>query len=87
MLRITDLDSSEGSVLKLEGRVAGEAIGELRRVVDSRLAASGRLGLDLAAVTFVDTGGVSLLLGLVDRGVEIRRSSAFVAELLRAARR
>ena len=48
---------------------------------------SGRLVLNLAAVTFADAAGVELLRELVGEGVEIAACSGFVGELLRPGER
>jgi hypothetical protein len=40
--------------------------------------------LDLAAVSYADPAGVRLLRDLEAEGVELAKSSGFVAELLRA---
>ena len=93
MLRITPLTTLDpgGLSLKLEGQVAGPWVRTLRQAHDEHVkllsavdaAASPRLALDLADVSFIDSNGVALLRALVAEGVELKNRSAYVAELLR----
>jgi anti-anti-sigma regulatory factor len=86
MLRITVIQSGPSSKkLKLEGRVAGSSIPELRRLCEAALARNGdaRLTLDLADVSFIDDEGISLLRNLGCHNVEVTRCSPFLAELLK----
>lgn len=80
MIRVTE----ESEALVVEGRLVGPWVTELRRVVRERLGRPGGAGLtlDLAAVSYVDAEGVSVLKELVAAGVRVRAASAFVAELL-----
>lgn len=83
MLRITQTDTAEGgTTLRLEGRLAGPWVLELREIAEECLARSQRVQLDLTEVTFVDQGGTALLRELVDRRVEVGGRSSFAAELL-----
>jgi hypothetical protein len=82
MLKITvsETDSSR-RVIKLEGKLLGDWIDEVRRLfldVDECLSS----GLDLSQLTFVDREGAELLLQLLRQGVRIESCSPFVAELL-----
>jgi hypothetical protein len=84
MLRITRLESRDAiTALKLEGKVVGPWVGELREVCDRQAGAAGRLLLDLANVTYADVSGVRLLRELLGRGVQLKACSGLVAELLR----
>lgn len=69
------------AVLRLEGRVIGPWVDELRRACEPL---GGRaLTLDLAGVSFVDRRGVELLRTLGAGDVAIIRCSPFVAEQLK----
>jgi hypothetical protein len=63
MLRITVVESSaEGVRLRVEGRLIGGWVEELRRTCDVHAFCDGiRLTLDLADVSFVDASGIELL--------------------------
>lgn len=69
---------------KLEGRVVGPWVEELRRTCEPLLAELRALKLDLEAVSFVDAEGVVTLKGMRQRGVELKNCSAFVEEQLRS---
>jgi RNA polymerase sigma-70 factor (ECF subfamily) len=86
MLRITHAQSHDSiSTLKLEGKLLGPWVAELARLCDELQCAPGCPRLDLAAVTFVDRGGVMLLRDLIGRGATVTACSALVAELLHSA--
>jgi anti-anti-sigma regulatory factor len=88
MLRITNDGTVDGvSTLKLEGRIAGPWVGELRRVAAASRTAGGGLRLDLSAVRFVDPAGAELLHELTRGHVEISGQSQFVDELLHGGSR
>ncbi len=88
MLKIERVETlREPVTLKLEGRVIGPWVEELRRSCESVLARHTKLVLDLAEVSFVDLEGVALLLGLADRHVRLASCSRFVAEQLKASGR
>lgn len=61
MLRIThDIDAT-GAILRLEGRVSGPWVDELRRACLEQAATPRRpLTIDLRDVTFIDTAGLAL---------------------------
>ncbi len=86
MLRITVTQSTPSSEqLRLEGRITGSSVRELRRLCEAALDRAGdtRLTLDLAGVSFIDNTGIDLFRSLGCRGVEVTRCSAFLAELLK----
>ncbi len=86
MLRITVTHSSASSKeMKLEGRVTGAAVPELRRLCETALGHDGgtRLRLDLTDVSFIDDDGIGLFRALGSSNVEVTRCSPFVAELLK----
>ena len=86
MLKMTRL--SRGApvlTIKLEGQLLGPWVPVVRDACRARGRRSGRLLLDLAAVTYADAAGAELLRELVAEGVEIAVCSGFVGELLRPA--
>src|SRR5689334_8510511 len=85
MLRITVLESSSEAVrLRVEGRVTGRWVDELRISCDAHALSDGvRLTLDLADVSFVDAAGIELLKELRTRCVALLSPSPFVAEQLK----
>jgi ABC-type transporter Mla MlaB component len=85
MLKISRAGKAHDSVtLKLEGRVVGPWVGELRQVCEALLTEGRTLKLDLAEVMFADTAGVAVLASLKSRGVKFRNCSPFVEEQLRS---
>jgi anti-anti-sigma regulatory factor len=87
MLRITLVDSSSEAVrLRVEGRVTGDWVEELRRACDMHALYDGiRLSLDLADVSFVDAAGIELFKELRGRCVTLLSPSPFVVEQLKGA--
>ena len=85
MLRITVVESSSEAIrLRVEGRVTGRWVEELRRSCDLHALSDGiPLILDLADVSFVDSAGVELLKELRARCVTLLSPSPFVAEQLK----
>lgn len=86
MLKITSRPNGGGArrVLKLEGRLGGAWIDEVRSLSDRILGDGGVLTLDLAGVSYVERAGAALLAQLAQRAVRVVGCSAFVAEQLRA---
>jgi ABC-type transporter Mla MlaB component len=70
--------------LRLEGRMVGPWVGEVRRACEAFLGNGNALVLDLAGVSFVDRDGVALLRTLRRRHAAVANCSAFVKELLDA---
>jgi len=88
MLRISETEIGHGGVaLKLEGRVVGPWVGELKKASERVLDAYRTLKLDLTDVSYVDRDGVKLLLTLQHNRVIIEGCSPFVTEELREAAR
>ena len=86
MLRITVIQSSPSSKqLKLEGRVTGSSVEELRRQCEMALAHNGdsHLSLDLGDVSFIDDDGIDLFRTLGHHNLTVTRCSPFLAELLK----
>ena len=84
MLKIVFLGTADATTLRLEGRVIGPWVDELRRSCERMLMTSTTLALDASEVSFVDRDGVRLLRSLISRGVALQHCSPFVAEQLKA---
>jgi anti-anti-sigma regulatory factor len=84
MLRVTVIPSTPRT-FKIEGRIAGTAVEELRRLCDESLpgTAPTNLILDLADVSFLDHEGIELIRHLRRRDVVLANYSPFLAELLK----
>jgi anti-anti-sigma regulatory factor len=85
-MRITVVESSSKAVrLRVEGRLTGRWVEELRRTCDLQALNDGiRLTLDLADVSFADAAGIELLKELRIRLVILLGPSSLVAEQLKA---
>ncbi|MGC2402911.1 MAG: STAS domain-containing protein [Acidobacteriaceae bacterium] len=85
MLRITVIETSEGAaVLRVEGRITGYYVEELRRACDARASLDKiRLSLELADVSFADLTGIELLKDLRRRGVGLVQTTPFMTEQLK----
>ena len=85
MLRITVVESSRSAVtLRVEGRITGSSVEELRSACDVHtLASEVQLSLELADISFADAAGIALLSELRNRGVGLIRPTPFLAEQLK----
>ncbi len=85
MLRITLVDSSNSFVrLRVEGRLIGGSIEELRQACDLHALREGmRLIIDLADVSFADAHGIELLKNLERDRVSLLNVAPFLALQLR----
>ena len=85
MLKISVVESSSEAVkLRVEGRLTGRWIEELRRTCDMHALSDGvRLTLDLGDVSFADQPGIELLKELRNL-VTLLNPSSLVAEQLKA---
>jgi anti-anti-sigma regulatory factor len=85
MLRITVVESSRSAVtLRVEGRITGSSVEELRTACDVHTFADEvQLSLELADVSFADAAGILLLKELGSRGVGLLRANPFMAERLK----
>jgi ABC-type transporter Mla MlaB component len=85
MLKISQTGTVNHSVtLKLEGRVVGPWVAELRRICESIMGEQSRLKLDLADVTYVDGEGVATLTDFQSRGVKLDNCSPFVEQQIKS---
>jgi anti-anti-sigma regulatory factor len=85
MLRITAIKSSESTaVLRVEGRIAGSYVAELRKACDAHTCLDQfQLSLELADVSFADPAGIELLKDLSKRGVGLVQTTPFLTEQLK----
>jgi hypothetical protein len=85
MLRITVVESSSSAVnLRVEGRITGPWVEELRTACDVHTSSDEvQLSLELADVSFVDGAGIVLLKELRTRGVGLLRATPHLAEQLK----
>ena len=86
VLKITRVDDGASDsipTLKLEGKLLGPWVAELRRVCEELHTPPSGLRLNLAGVTFIDPAGIKLLGDLIRLGAAISESTGFVDELLR----
>jgi anti-anti-sigma regulatory factor len=85
MLKIEVIErANENPTLRIEGRVIGPWVGELRRMCEPLLATGARLTIDLSDVSFVDRDGIELFRSLRKHRVALANCSPFVAEQLKA---
>jgi hypothetical protein len=82
VLRITPNESVDALCLKVEGKLIGPWVEELRHVCTRAGAADARCALDLTNLTFADADGVRLLQGLMSAGVRIYGATQFIQQLL-----
>lgn len=84
MLKISEASKSNHSVtLKLEGRVVGPWVDELRQVCEALLTEARALKLDLTDLTYADADGVAVLSNFKSRGVRFNNCSPFLEEQLK----
>ena len=84
MLKISQAGKpGQNFTLKLEGRVVGPWVSELRLICESLLSNRRGLNLDLSDVSYADADGVELLTNLKSRGVLLANGSPFVSEQLK----
>jgi ABC-type transporter Mla MlaB component len=85
MLKISQTATPKPSVtLKLEGRVVGPWVAELRRICDPLMSEQSQLKLDLADVSYVDVDGVATLTDFQSRGVKLNNCSPFVEQQIKS---
>lgn len=85
MLRIFPAENgNETLTLRVEGRMIGPWVEELRRSCEPIVARGARLVLDLSGVSFIDRDGARLLIHLQAGGARIWGCSPFVQEQLKA---
>jgi hypothetical protein len=84
MLKISLENGGNNAVtLRLEGRIAGPWIAELRDLCEKLLKENQRVSLLMADVAFLDRSAAQLLARLKSRGVILSDCSPFTAEQLK----
>ena len=71
MIRITTHDEHAITRLFLEGKLAGEAVGELERWLSAASASRTAVSVDLTAVSFIDNKGKQLLTKMFEKGTRL----------------
>jgi RNA polymerase sigma-70 factor (ECF subfamily) len=83
MIRITVVPREDGATrVVVEGRITKVSSVELAGVCDQQLAGGDNLELDLSAVTFADSDGVTLIRDLVRQGCVLGECAGLVRALL-----
>jgi len=77
--RITAIAEGDGTVLRVDGRLLGNAVAELTRV---SVKAAQSLTFDLSGLLFADADGVTALKELRARGARLRNVPPYVSLLL-----
>jgi len=72
------------TTLRLEGRVVGPWVDELKQVCEPLVKNGCNLALDLTEVTFADESGVAFLTNLRSHGVKLLSAMPFVEEQLKS---
>jgi anti-anti-sigma factor len=83
VLRITQSSDRHTTTLRVEGAIDQRNLGELARACLPWLQAPQSLRLDLSAVRFVDSAGLTVLRDLARREVPLLGCSPLVAHLLK----
>ena len=86
MLKISIISDSDQAIeLRLEGKLVGPWVEELRKLSDEALSLQKNVSLDLERVWFVDSRGIALLRDLAKRQVSELNCSQFVSQQLKEA--
>ena len=87
MLRITIHDRSRELRMKLEGKLSGPWVQELRQCwrTASSTTAGRAISVDLGEVDFVDAEGQTLLADMIEQGVRLDAATPSIQALLDAA--
>jgi ABC-type transporter Mla MlaB component len=85
MLRVTQMDDQQGRTLKLEGKLSGPWVEELRKCWETqgKDRRQGALRVNLREVNYVDNRGRDLLIEMEHEGVSLVEESDFIRHLLR----
>ncbi len=83
MLRITKISHQASRVtLKLEGQIASDWVEELQSVCLRVLEHERTVALDFAGVTFIDSGGITMLNRIATGNLDIINCPALIRDLL-----
>jgi anti-anti-sigma regulatory factor len=78
-------ETEETVTLKVEGRIIGEWVNEVRVECEMSLAKGRKVVLDLSGIIFIDQQGIEALNALRRNGVNLIRCSLFLSGLLQAS--
>jgi ABC-type transporter Mla MlaB component len=89
MLKITLHDSAEELRFRLEGRLSGAWVGELRQCWQTGQSTVGdrRTTLDLGEVDYVDADGQCLLAEMFQKGVVLKAMTPLIREMVQEIER
>ena len=89
MLKITLHDSAEELRFRLEGRLSGAWVGELRQcwLTAQSTVHSRRTTLDLGEVDYVDADGQALMAEMFQQGVYLKAITPLIRELVQEIER
>ncbi len=83
MLRFTRLASNGAeTIVKVEGRLVAELVPLLEQECQELLRSTGKIRLDLEAVTYLDAQAAQRLKAIIAAGGLIVRTTPFVEEML-----
>jgi hypothetical protein len=84
MLKISQIGTQNHCIsLKLEGRVVGPWVEELRRICEPLLIGESCVILDLTDVSYADSEGVATLNSFKSSGVELANCSPFLEQQIK----
>lgn len=86
MLRITPKTDNGSPTLKLEGRIGGPWVDELRESWSAVAKTKKSVKVDMRGVSYVDRAGAELLLEMEDAGVSLMHCSDFIQQQVHADR-
>ena len=78
MLRISKIEVTDATTLRLEGSLSGLWVEELRRVCETTLAGREKLTVDCGGISFSDSEGISLMRELRSHNVDLKNCSPFL---------
>lgn len=81
MLRITTYHGPEAMLLKLEGSVRGPWVSELQKAW-SQTSGENSIQVDLSGVSFADSRGRDVLVGMKRAGAVLTGASQFMRQIL-----
>jgi ABC-type transporter Mla MlaB component len=82
MLRVTATKTPKAATLKLEGKLSGPWVDELRQCWTNLVKENIPVRIDLRELSFLDLNGRTLLLRMERQGTQLLEGSAFIRGLL-----